>query len=53
MKKSALPKMEKILSKKNMVKAAEINFRIGDGVKEGNGLPEGWEAKIDDFSSKL
>jgi len=53
MKKSALPKMEKILSKKKMIKVADAEFQVGDSVKEGNGLPKDWEEKIDEFSTKL
>ncbi len=53
MKKSALSKMEKILHKKKMIKIADIDFKIGDGVKEGNGLPQGWQEKIDAFIAKL
>ena len=53
MKKSALSKMEKILYKKKMIKIADIDFKIGDGVKEGNGLPEGWQEKTDEFIVKL
>ena len=53
MKKSALSKMEKILYKKKMIKIADIDFKIGDGVKEGNGLPQGWQEKVDEFIAKL
>jgi len=53
MKKSALPKMEKILSKKNMVMVAGVDFQVGDGVKTGDGLKDGWQAEIDDFAKKL
>jgi len=53
MKKSALPKMEKILSKKNMVMVAGVDFQVGDGVKTGDGLKDGWQADIDSFAQKL
>jgi len=53
MKKSALPKMEKILSKKNMVMVAGVDFQVGDGVKTGDGLKDGWQAEIDEFAKKL
>jgi flavodoxin len=53
MKKSTLSKMEKILDKKKMIKIAEIDFKIGDGVKEGNGLPKEWQEKVDEFVAKL
>ena len=43
----ALNKMEKLLTKKkNMVKVAAIDFRIGDGSFEGNGLPEGYQERL-------
>jgi menaquinone-dependent protoporphyrinogen IX oxidase len=54
MKKDRLDKMEKILSKKNMVKLAGVEFHVqGDGVQTGNGLPSGWEARLDEFAGKL
>jgi flavodoxin len=53
-KRDRLDKMEKLLSKKKMVKVAEVEFYVeGDGVKTGNGLMNGWEAKIDAFVEKL
>jgi len=43
----ALNKMEKLLSnKKKMKKVSTIDFRIGDGSSEGNGLPDGYEEKL-------
>ena len=43
----ALPKMEKILSgKKKMVKVGEIHFQVGEGAQQGNGLPEGYQARL-------
>jgi len=53
MKKNWLNKMEKLLSKKNMVKVAGIDFRMGDDVKNGNGLNEGWEKEIDEFATNF
>jgi len=54
MKKDRLDKMEKLLSKKKMVKVAGVEFHVeGDGVQTGNGLMNGWEAKIDTFVEKL
>ena len=53
MKKNRLYKMEKLLSKKNMVKVAEVDFQIGKDSFKGNGLMKGWEAKVDEFTSKL
>ena len=53
MKKDRLPKMEKLLSKKNMIKVADVDFQVGKNSNTGNGLMEGWESKIDDFVGKL
>jgi flavodoxin len=53
MKKNWLGKMEKLLSKKNMVKKAEIDFRMVSDPKTGNAHPDGWEDQVDDFISKL
>ena len=53
MKKNRLPKMEKLLSNKNMVKVAEVDFQVGKDIKSGNALKDGWEAKIDGFAEKL
>lgn len=44
-----LRKMEKILSKKKMVKIAGINYRLGEGTEEGRGLEDGWERSLDEF----
>jgi flavodoxin len=51
--KNSLPKMEKLLSKKNMVKVAGVDFLVGKDANTGDGLIEGWEEKLDDFSKKL
>jgi len=53
MDKDRLYKMEKLLSKKNMVKIADAEFKVGKDTKSGNALPNGWEAKIDEFIEKL
>jgi flavodoxin len=53
MKRDRLDKMEKLLSKKKMVKLAGVDFQVGDGVQTGNGLMEDWEAKLDEFARKL
>ena len=53
MKKSRLKKMEKLLSKKKMVKVADMDFQVGKDAPTGNGLMEGWETKIDEFAGKL
>ena len=43
----ALPKMEKILSKKKkMVKVSEIHFQVGKDANTGNGLPAGYDAQL-------
>jgi len=48
-----LSKMEKLLSKKNMVKVAEVDFQVGKDANTGNALMDGWENKIDEFADKL
>ena len=53
MKKSALPKMEKILSKKNMVMVAGVDFKVEGDVNTGDGLKNGWQEEIDAFAKKL
>jgi flavodoxin len=54
MKKDRLDKMEKLLSKKKMMKVAGVAFHVeGDGVQTGNGLMTGWEATLDEFAKKL
>jgi len=53
MKKSCLHKMEKLLSKKQMVKVASVDFQVGDNPKTGNALRDGWKSKIDEFADKL
>lgn len=53
MDKDRLYKMEKLLSKKNMIKTASIDFKVGKDIKSGNALMEGWEVKLDNFAQKL
>ena len=53
MKKNRLNKMEKLLSKKKMVKVAGVDFQVGADARTGNGLTDGWEAKLDEFAGKL
>ena len=53
MDKNRLPKMEKLLSKKNMKKVADVDFKVGKDIKSGNALMDGWETKIDKFAEKL
>ncbi len=48
-----LKSMTKLLTKKNMVKIAEVDFNVVDGYQQGNGLPSGWESKLDGFVAKL
>ena len=53
MKRNWLSKMEKLLSKKKMVKVASIDFQVGKDYNKGNGLMDGWEEKLDEFAGKL
>jgi flavodoxin len=48
-----LGKMEKLLNKKNMEKVASVDFKVSKEANAGNGLMDGWEAKVDEFASKL
>ena len=52
-KKNWLKKMEKLLTKKKMVKVAEVEFHMKGDVDQAKGLQEGWEAKLDAFCAKL
>ena len=53
LKKNKLHKMEDILSKKKMVKVAEVDFQIGPGSQTGDDLMGDWKAKLDEFAGKL
>ena len=53
MDRNRLGKMEKLLNKKNMEKLASVDFKVGKEANTGNGLLDGWEAKIDEFANKL
>ena len=54
MKRNWLKSMNKVLSKKKkMVKAADLDFRVGDDTESGNGLPKGWEMDLNEFVEKL
>ena len=53
MNKNWLSKMEKLLSKKNMVKVAGIDFKVGKDIKSGNAFVDDWKTKIDEFAEKL
>jgi len=52
-KKNWLGKMEKLLTKKDMVKIAELDYHVVDGYQTGNGLPKGWEEKLNQFTEKI
>jgi flavodoxin len=49
-----LPKMEKILTgKKKMVKVGVIDFQVGKGSDQGNGLPAGYEARLSEWADRF
>lgn len=52
-KKNWLTGMDRILSKKGLVKIAEVDFRIGDGQNKGEGLGDGWQQKLNGFIEKI
>lgn len=52
-KKNWLKGMDRILSKKGLVKIAEVDFRIGDGQNKGEGLGDGWQQKLNGFIEKI
>ncbi|MFH0815418.1 MAG: flavodoxin domain-containing protein [Methanobacteriota archaeon] len=53
MKKGRLPAMEALLSKKGMLKAAELDIQVAGDYKGGSGLPAGWEERADEFAGKM
>jgi len=53
MDKSRLSKMEKLLSRKDMIKVADVDFKIGKDIKSGNAFIGDWKSKLDDFAKKL
>ena len=53
MKRNLLFKMEKLLSKKNMTKVASVDFQIGEGSQNGEGLMVGWKSMVDEFVGQL
>jgi len=53
MEKNWLGKMEKLLSKKNMIKISGMDFKVSKEANTGNGLMEGWKNKVDEFSKKI
>ena len=48
-----LDKMEKLLSKKKMIKVAGVDFKVGKKPETGNALMDNWESKLDEFVKKL
>ena len=48
-----LNSMEKLLSKKKMIKKAAVDFQVSKQANTGNGLMDGWESEIDEFVKKL
>ena len=48
-----LKSMEKLLSKKKMVKVAEVDFAMGKDVESANGLQGDWQARLGQFMGKL
>ena len=53
MDKNWLGKMEKLLSKKNMIKISSVDFKVSKEANTGNGLMEGWKNKVDEFAKKF
>lgn len=53
MNKNRLGKMETLLSKKNMIKIAEVDFQVGKNLSSGNAFIEDWEMKLCEFAKKL
>lgn len=53
LKRNWLKKMDKLLKKMEMIKVAEVDFRVGDGTEEGKGLEDGWETKLERFTHSL
>ena len=45
--------MEKLLSKKKMIKVAGVDFKVGKKPETGNALTSDWETKLDEFAKKL
>jgi flavodoxin len=53
MDRNLLNKMEKILSKKNMVMVAGVDFKVGKEGNTGNDLMDDWEKSLDAFIEKI
>ena len=52
-KRNWLKSMEKMITKKNMQKMAEIDFIIGEGQDKGEGLEKDWKKKLDGFIESI
>ena len=53
MKKNRLRTMEKLLSKKNMMKKAEVDFQVGKNLESGNAFLGDWQAKLAAFAERI
>ena len=53
MKKNRLRTMEKLLSKKNMMKKAEVDFQVGKNLESGNAFLGDWQAKLSAFAERI
>ena len=53
MERNLLIKMEKLLSKKKMVKVAGVDFQVGKDASSGNALMDDWEDKLNHFAEKI
>jgi flavodoxin len=52
-KRNWLKSMDKMVSKKNLEKIAEIDFIIGEGQNKGEGLCDDWQSHLDGFIETL
>ena len=52
-KRNWLKSMDKMVSKKNMEKIAEIDFAIDEGQNKGEGLSDNWQSQLDGFIETL
>jgi len=48
-----LNKMDKILTKKKMLKVGSIDFKVEGDIDKGQGLPEGYDAKLKQWTNGL
>ena len=53
MNKDRLYKMEKLLSNKNMIKAASLEFQVGKDAKSGDAIIGDWKTKVEKFAGEL